>query len=77
MKFIVFSTSLLFSTMAMAADDYVAVDPSSIETISSTILLSVSYAIIVGLLIVYWGYMAYQTHKIRHRISTLEREVEL
>ncbi|MBN2341357.1 MAG: hypothetical protein JXX29_07445 [Deltaproteobacteria bacterium] len=69
---------LLFSASpAVAADEYVAVDPSQLDTINGRTLLIAAYAIVLGLLALYWVYMTIQERKLDNNISLLENNENL
>jgi hypothetical protein len=75
MKKIVFFalTLTLYPLLTFGGDEYVALDPTQLETVSGKTLLIVSYAIVIGMLAMYWGYMWIQSSRANARISSLTR----
>jgi len=73
MKKIVFFilTFALYPLYTFGGDEYVALDPTQLESVSGKTLLIVSYATVIGMLVSYWVYMTIQSCKVNARISSL------
>lgn len=75
MKKIVFFilTFALYPLLTFGGDEYVALDPTQLESVSGRTLLIVSYATVLGMLVSYWMYMTIQSYKVNARISSLTK----
>lgn len=70
-----FMIMTLFSTLAVAQDGYVAVDPSEVQTIDGAKLMIASYSIVLGMLLFYWIYMVMKTKRLNTQLSNLTTKI--
>lgn len=72
---VLFSLQLLPGTI-IADDQYVAVNPATLETISGKTLMIASYVIVLGLLSIYWIHMHVKEKRLETQVIELQQELK-